>query len=254
MTAKIMELPQVSRPPTLKTHVYALIREAIVSGKYKPGARLNESQLARELNISRIPIREALMQLHEHGLVMNHERRGMFVTELADDEVTQINSLRVVLEAEAIRLCRARMTRQLAAKLTALVEQMEKTPDTNEIDMANVDMEFHRTVWKATGNPYLAKTMESLTTVLFAHTALENVSHEDMHWRLNHHRELLDVILGNSDLTAEEAVIRHLKVHYDEPEAYSSFAVGGPVAKTKAPQGQASGAKSPVSRPRNLKA
>ena len=39
------------------------------------------------------------MQLHEHGLVMNHERRGMFVTELADDEVAQINSLRVVLEA-----------------------------------------------------------------------------------------------------------------------------------------------------------
>ena len=153
MTAKIMELAPIARPTTLKAHVYALLREAIVSGKYRPGQRLNESQLARELNISRIPIREALMQLHEHGLVMNHERRGMFVTELEDDEVQQINGLRVVLEAEAIRLCRARMTRQLAAKLTALVDKMEESNESNEIEMANVDMEFHRTVWKATGNP-----------------------------------------------------------------------------------------------------
>jgi DNA-binding GntR family transcriptional regulator len=234
MTAKIMELAPISRPMTLKAHVYSLLREAIVGGKYKPGSRLNESQLARELNISRIPIREALMQLHEHGLVMNHERRGMFVIELQDDEVQQINGVRVVLEAEAIRLCRARMTRQLAAKLTALVEQMEKASETNGIDIANVDMEFHRTIWKAAGNPYLAKTMESLTAVLFARTALENVSREDAHRRLTHHRELLDVVLGNSDSTAEEAVIRHLKAHYPEPERYSSFTVSDPNARDQA--------------------
>lgn len=256
MTAKIMELAPINRPTTLKAHVYALLREAIVSGKYKPGQRLNESQLARELNISRIPIREALMQLHEHGLVMNHERRGMFVTELEDDEVQQINGLRVVLEAEAIRLCRARMTRQLAAKLNALVDKMEESNEGNEIEMANVDMEFHRTVWKATGNPYLAKTMESLTTVLFAHTALENASHDDLHWRLNHHREFLDVILGKSDITPEEAVIRHLHMHYPDPARYSSFATPQPAAESGKAGGKLAqdAGKSPVKRPRNLKA
>jgi DNA-binding GntR family transcriptional regulator len=225
MTAAVLDLSKDSRPTTLKAHVYRLLREAIISGKYKPGTRLNESQLARDFNISRIPIREALMQLHEHGLVMNHERRGMFVTELAEDDVQQINSLRVVLEAEALRLAHARMTPQIAAKLTALVDEMEKISDSNEIDAATLDMEFHRVIWRATGNPHLAKTMESLTTVLFAHTALDNVSKEVLHWRLNHHRELLDVVLGKSDLTAEEAVIRHLRMHYDNPERYSSFAV-----------------------------
>ncbi len=252
MTATITNLATVSRPMTLKAHVYSLIRDAIVTGKYKPGARLNESQLARELNISRIPIREALMQLHEHGLVMNHERRGMFVTELAEDDVQQINSLRVVLEAEALRLCRARMTRQLAAKLTALVDQMERVNDSNEIDSAALDLEFHRTIWRATGNPYLAKTMESLTTVLFAHTALENVSKDDLHWRLNHHRALLDVALGRSEITAEEAVIRHLKMHYVDPEAYSSFTSVEQLKRTDNAHDAAG--KSPISRPRNLKA
>ena len=77
-------------PGTLKTHVYNALRSAIITGRYKPGMRLNESQLARDFNISRIPIREALMQLQEHGLVMNHERRGMFVTVLSPEDVQPI--------------------------------------------------------------------------------------------------------------------------------------------------------------------
>lgn len=229
MSATTFEAARPATPTTLKAHVYTRLREAIVSGKYKPGARLNESQLARDFNISRIPIREALMQLHEHGLVMNHERRGMFVTELADDEVAQINSLRVVLEAEAIRICRSKMTRQIAAKLTSLVEQMERSAESAEIDSAALDLEFHRTIWQATGNPYLIKTMETLTTVLFVHTTLDKLSKEEVHWRLRHHRELLDVALGKSELPPEEAVIRHLRMHYSEPERYSSYVVSGPV-------------------------
>jgi DNA-binding GntR family transcriptional regulator len=220
----MLELPPANRPTTLKAHVYSLLRNAIITGQFKPGSRLNESKLAREFNISRIPIREALMQLQEHGLVMNHERRGMFVTELTEAEVQQINSLRIVLEAEALRLCQTRMTRQLAAQLASLVDQMEKAEDPDEIDAAGIDLEFHRTIWHATGNPYLTKTLDSLSTVLFAHTALERSSKEVLHWRLNHHRALLDVALGRSDVSAEDAVINHLRCDYDEPERYSSFA------------------------------
>ena len=86
-------------PTTLKSYVVQRLREAILSGRYKPGDRLNESQLAREFDISRIPIREALIQLQEYGLVMNHERRGMFVTLLSEEDVQRINSLRIILEA-----------------------------------------------------------------------------------------------------------------------------------------------------------
>lgn len=213
-------------PATLKAHVYAIVRDAIVSGRYKPGSRLNESQLAREFNISRIPIREALMQLQEHGLVMNHERRGMFVTELAEEDVQRINSVRIVLEAEAIRLARGRMTRTVAARLTKLVEQMENLGDSSEMESAALDLEFHRTLWEAAGNPYLSKTLDSLSTVLFAHTALENASTQDAHWRLSHHRGLLDVILGKSDKPPEQAVIDHLRMHYKDPGRFSSYVEG----------------------------
>lgn len=229
----VPEQPVGGTPTTLKAYVYNVLREAIVSGHYKPGARLNESQLARELSISRIPIREALMQLQEHGLVMNHERRGMFVTELSEEDVQRINSLRVVLEAEALRLCHRNMTRQIAARLTGLVEQMENWEPTSEIDAAAIDLEFHRTIWHAAGNAYLTKTLDSLSTVLFAHTALEYVNHDAMHWRLNHHRDLLDVALGKSGASAEAAVINHLRMNYKDPERFSSFGSEDPAGGAK---------------------
>src|SRR5690606_22356252 len=115
----------VAVPSTLRSHVLKQLRAHIVSGHYKPGERLNESRIARKLNISRIPIREALSQLQEQGLVTSHERRGMFVTKLSDQEVQQINSLRMVLEAEAMRLARARMTPLVLAELSDVVDQME---------------------------------------------------------------------------------------------------------------------------------
>lgn len=213
-------------PATLKAHVYNSLRQAIVTGRYKPGSRLNESQLAREFNISRIPIREALMQLQEHGLVMNHERRGMFVTVLSHDDVQRINSVRIVLEAEAVRLARANMTRQVAAQLTKLVDRMETLDESSNMEASALDLEFHRTIWQVAANPYLSKTLDSLSTVLFAHTALENSSKNSGRWRLSHHRMLLDVVLGKSDTPPEQAVINHLSMHYDDPARYSSYAGG----------------------------
>src|SRR5437867_3939290 len=95
----VAELPST----TLKAHLVMRLRDGIIRGKYRPGERLNESKLARLYGVSRIPVREALMQLQEQGLVMNHPRRGMFVNSLGDEDTQKINSIRIILEAEAIK-------------------------------------------------------------------------------------------------------------------------------------------------------
>jgi DNA-binding GntR family transcriptional regulator len=214
-------------PSTLKSHIFNQLREAIVSGRYRPGERLNESKLAREFGISRIPVREALMQLQESGLVMNHERRGMFVTLLSEEDVQRINSLRVVLEAEALKLCRLRISSKDAARLTQVVERMEEWSERTEMDAALLDLEFHRTLWEAAGNPYLTRALDSLVTSLFAHKALEYVSADLRRWRLHHHRELLDIAVGRSSVEPEAAIIIHMRTAYNEPERFSSFGVRG---------------------------
>src|SRR5690349_7232223 len=173
-------------PPTLRAHVVKMLSADILAGKYKPGDRLNESQIARELNISRIPVREALSQLQEQGLVQNRERRGMFVTDIGQEEVLQISSLRIILETEALKLAQKHMTPAIAAQLDALVDQMD-TWNGTLLEAAALDLEFHRLIWKASGNPYLERSLNALMIPLFAHKTLEHVTQEVRKWRLSHH-------------------------------------------------------------------
>src|ERR1700733_10948862 len=132
--------PHGVAPTTLRAHVVKMLSAGILSGKYRPGDRLNESQIARELNISRIPVREALSQLQEQGLVQNRERRGMFVTNIGPEEVLQISSLRIVLETEALRLAHKNMTPEILGSLEKLVERMEHWNGTL-LEAAALDLE-----------------------------------------------------------------------------------------------------------------
>jgi DNA-binding GntR family transcriptional regulator len=222
VTTSESALPEMT-PSTLRAHIQRALRSQILSGRYRPGDRLNESHIAREFNTSRIPVREALSQLQEQGLVVNLERRGMFVMKLSETEVQQISSLRIVLEAEAMRLARANMTPGIRAELTRLVEQMEAL-EGSLAEAAELDRRFHATIWKACGNPYLERMLDQLTVSLFAQKSLEQASHEIRRWRLNHHRELLDVVLrGDSDPAL--AILTHLRMAYTEPERFSSLAI-----------------------------
>jgi len=219
---QVIELPSI----TLKAHLVERLRDSIISGVYKPGARLNESKLARQFGVSRIPVREALMQLQEQGLVMNHPRRGMFVNTLTEEDIQKINSVRIVLESEAIKLCRAKLTPGMDTKLSGIVQRMEAWNPGSELDGVALDLEFHRTVWSYSGNTWLEKSLNSLVPAVMAHHALDGISHELIRWRLNHHRSLLDVIRGNSRQSPEEAILVHLRMGYNNPERFSSLGCG----------------------------
>lgn len=175
--------------------------------------------------MSRIPVREALLQLQEQGLVTNHPRRGMFVTSLDEEDIQRINSLRILLEAEAIKLCRVHLTPTREKHLASLVEKMENCNSESDFDASMFDLEFHRAIWESSENPYLEKTLNSLVTVLFAHQAIAyTTAHGTLHWPLNHHRVLFDVICGRSTISPEVAMMNHLRVRYTNPERFSSLA------------------------------
>ncbi len=221
-------LSALEEPPsmTLKGHVVEQIRNAILSGAFQPGERMNEVRLAKQLKVSRIPVREALGQLQEQGLVMNKPRRGMFVISLSEEDVQRINSLRILLESEAIKLCKANMTPTIAKRLEILVERMEDHSKRTDLEASVLDLEFHRTMWAHSGNPYLEKSLNSIVTVLFAHQALAYMKVDSPpKWPLDHHRALLNVLLGTSESSPELAMVKHLRVRYTNPERFCSFAL-----------------------------
>jgi len=230
MPANLAELPSA----TLKSYLFNALRDAILTGKFKPGERLNESQLARQYEVSRIPVREALFQLQEQGLVMNHPRRGMFVSALTEEEVQKINGLRIALESEALKLCRSKLTPTIEADLSHLVEVMEQWRRDSQIEAAQLDLEFHRAVWSHSGNEYIGRVLDSLVVVLFAHRAVMNTSQELLCWHLKHHRRLLEVVQGIASETPEEAMVAHLRDGFPNPEKYSSMAKSRSAAASSA--------------------
>jgi DNA-binding GntR family transcriptional regulator len=213
---------------TLKEQIVKLLRGAILSGKIHPGQRLNESELARDFGLSRIPVREALQQLQQDGLVVDVPRRGKFVINLSEEEIQKINSLRLVLEAEALRLCRVKIPPEGLDALIGLVGKMEQSREVSEVEASALDIEFHRLIWRHTGNEYLAKTLENLTIPLFANRVLWRLNREMLGWASilpNHHRMLLEFLQGKSTKSAEEVVLEHLSYRYNQPERFSSLAL-----------------------------
>jgi DNA-binding GntR family transcriptional regulator len=185
------------------------LQEDILSGRYKPGDRLNESSIAREFQMSRIPVREALFELREVGLLMSHERRGMFVTSLSEQDVQQINAVRIILEAEAFRLAKDRMTPKVAATLKDMVEKIESA-SCNASEAATLDLEFHRSIWAITGNEYLTTILDPLAALSFAHNLLERVGPSHKEWRPHHHQTLLKAVLGDTGQDVVAALKEHL--------------------------------------------
>lgn len=208
---------------TLKQNITKVLSEAIFSGKIKPGERLNESHLARELHVSRAPIREALQHLQEQGLVINNPRRGMFVVHLEDEDVQKINSVRLILEAEALRLCRAKISPQGEAKLIQALEKLERSEASPAHIRVRLDFEFHRIIWAMSGNEYLERTLTGLTAPLFAHGVLRFMRNDKVRHVIFSHRPLVAFIQGKSKEPAEQIVAEHLRVPWPQPERFSSL-------------------------------
>lgn len=208
---------------TLRDRTAEILTDAILSGKIKPGERLNESQLARELHVSRAPVREALQQLQEQSLIINIPRRGMFVVSLDDQDIQKINSLRVVLEAEALRLARQNLTPQRSKKLEQLIMVIEAAEPTPTKLSMREDFEFHRTLWSYSGNEYLEKILTSLTAPLFAHSVRTLLRSDRMRMVLDSHRPLYDFVQGKSAKTAEQVMFEHLSIRYSMSERFVSL-------------------------------
>ena len=78
-------------------------------------------------------------------------------------------------------------------------------------DAAVMDLEFHRAIWAASGNEFLQQVLDPLATLLFAHNLLERVSFTHRKWQLNHHRALLDVMLGPANQDVRAIFLKHLQ-------------------------------------------
>lgn len=211
---------QRRRPPTAQQFVLDELRRAITSGELKPGAPIRQDALAERLDVSRVPLREALKMLESEGLVVHHAHRGYFVTELSLADLSEIYRIREILEAEAVRAATARMSPETLASLLEAQREVERTGAAGDVTaMAAANRRFHFLLIEASGMPRLVRLIGTLWDATDAYRSLyygealnrERVVHE--------HRAVLDAL---RDGDAEQAVQR-----LDEHRAHAVSALRG---------------------------
>lgn len=151
----------IERPKSLRDLVLENLRERIVSGRLAMGQSLSERSISDELQVSKTPVREALAQLREEGLVQIEPQKGAKVFTLTENEVEQICDFRMTIEFAAFQLALTVDPEGLATDMASVVIDMTRAMDANEVHTyLDLDTAFHRTAFRHCGNEYLSASYE----------------------------------------------------------------------------------------------
>jgi DNA-binding GntR family transcriptional regulator len=118
-------LPVINKPQSLKNIAYNIIKDAILTLKFKPGQALSNRDLAAQLQISETPIRDALQDLEQEGFVIRAPRKGTFVTEIDPQDIEQTFQIRASLEELAVRLATPRLDKTAFQEGERLLQDAE---------------------------------------------------------------------------------------------------------------------------------
>jgi DNA-binding GntR family transcriptional regulator len=192
--------------------VFEQLRQAIWSGDLPPGTPLREAHIAKQLNVSQVPVREALLQLEHLGLVVRVPDRGTTVTKLTRAEIIQMMEVRRHLEEMAFQLAATHLTPEIEAELRAHLRTMQVlVAKKDHFGVAEEDFSFHQTVWKASGNEVLEKTLERLCIAVYAFVSLKrHAAGETMKSAVKSHKKLLEALLSRDKKRITTGVNEHI--------------------------------------------
>lgn len=201
-------LNDISRPDKVLAH----LRQAIFAGRYKPGDRLIEQEIAEAIATSRGPVRDALRSLEQEGLVRIYRNRGAVVSTLGPHEAFEIYQVRGHLEGLAVRLAREHFTSADLAYLDDLVAAMRELRD-HEADWLpaiELDLAFHRKIVACSQNQSLIEiysAMDSKVGALFM-AVKQHLSRSPTVMPALHQR-VVDVFRAGDWWRAEAVVAEH---------------------------------------------
>lgn len=198
------------RVKTLRDHVHDVLREAIISGKLTSGQKLNERQLAAELDISTSPLKEALRQLENEGLVRTEPRKGIFVNFNAR-QAEEMNLARAALESIIARQAARHGTPEHFQILRDTIEQMRAAVEAAEPDdLIALNESFHEAIHEASGCTYLRRLQNAQN--MYDHAARVTVLARDEVRRKSfvEHEAIMQAIIARDEDRAERLMREHI--------------------------------------------
>jgi DNA-binding GntR family transcriptional regulator len=201
----------VSDRENLQVRAYVFLRDAIVSGELKDGSQHSIYQLAEQLDMSRTPVRDAVIQLAETGFVTVERNRGFRVHGPTVERLRDIFELRLLLEVPATFYAAAHGGTELQEKLQSATSGMTATLAAGDTDGYILhDREFHEHIAAAAGNRRLSFTLDSLREVVRDPGAYSNFGVRDPQTIIDEHAAITQAIALGDATGSAEAMREHL--------------------------------------------
>ncbi|KAB8189628.1 FCD domain-containing protein [Nonomuraea phyllanthi] len=203
------EITSLRQATTLGEEVVRRLRYLVITGRLAPGTHLVEDRLAREFDISRGPIRDALRKLEGEGL-LESRRRGLFVVGLDESDVEELYTLRESLESLALRRSMERATPEDWATLQGPIDAMRDAADRGSAeDFASADLEFHSRFYELSGHRRLVSVWEQYRPTFSVLLSVTNAQDADLHPSAEAHVALLEGVRSGD----VESTVRELSAH-----------------------------------------
>jgi DNA-binding GntR family transcriptional regulator len=193
------------------------LREAILNDQLKPGQHLREEEISDTLEVSRGPVRDALLILQREGLVRVSRHRGATVVELSFEDLGEVYSLRSAIESLAVRLAIRRHVPEDIDRMTASLGELEAAMrrKISEQAAARLDVNFHDAIFQAAHHERLYQSWSNIRMQVYWFLLSRNVAGPD--WRQNmadSHRRILTLIQAGDEADAVETIGEHIRAAY----------------------------------------
>jgi DNA-binding GntR family transcriptional regulator len=202
----------IKTQPNLKEAVYHRLKESIIGGDIPPGSKLVETQISRELGVSRTPLREAVNRLSQEGLLQIIPRRGTFVRRHSLLEILESLEIREALEGLAARLAARQATPDIVLKMKDCFSGFsQKNVEQSIQDYARQNVRFHHLIIQASGNRRLIEIIRNLYDQMDLVRLHTIVLPGRARKSLSEHREIIRLIEQKKGDLAEKRLREHIR-------------------------------------------
>jgi len=210
-------------PISLSEHAYIVIRDRILKGELKLGSPLSRRRLAADLNMSLLPLSEALQRLESEGLVESRPRVGTRVCQPTAEDIRERYEVREALEAQAARLFAEKSSAREREELKGLAERMDEMfndcfangdkPAEQLYDVHSFHTNFHLRIAECTGCRLLCQALEKNHVLIF--NWMYDIAADRPPLPPAFHRDLIDVLCSSEPEAADRAMRQHVRFGLD---------------------------------------
>ncbi len=190
--------------------VYEQLLEAIQSGTIGSEERLVQEKLAEEMQISRTPVREALLRLEQDGILTSSSRGGFSIHRMTNSEVKELYQARAAVEGQAIRILAAENDPKKNEALRQTVEREENISSDSVRAYFEANRNIHRRIVELTDNRYLIEMFDNIWNRGVSYNLFAAIEKVDLSKSLGDHLRLVEAIETGNPTAAMDAIIDHI--------------------------------------------